>query len=85
MAGMCPQYAVYWCPLQNGCPGVPKKEVMGEIYAASGGPFGKKEIPYCIIAHNAAASAVMASDQIGIPHPQMAVDFLKAEASKLWE
>jgi len=69
MAGMCPQYPVYWCPLENGCPGTPNE---GE------------EVPYCIIAHNAASSAVVASARIGIPPPRMAVDFLKAEASSLW-
>ena len=87
MAGMCPQYPVYWCPLQDSCPGVPKKAETGEIRAPSmifEQASEQKKVPYCIIAHNAASSAVVACARIGIPPPKMAVDFLKTEASSLW-
>ena len=87
MAGMCPQYPDYWCPLEDGCPGTPKKEVMSEIGIPEkllGQQSGKKKIPHCIIAHNAAWSAVAASARMGMQAPQMAVDFLRAEASNLW-
>ena len=86
MAGMCPQYLAYWCPLQNGCPKTSQQTDIVEVIAPDEvfeQTSQQKETPYCIIAHNAASSTVVACAHMGITPPKIAVDFLKAQASNL--